>query len=135
MYLKILRIPISSVPIQYWFYPYKSDALCDLVTFLKFKKTWKKMRESILVKLQAKTCKVTLFRGCLHVFKIVNVVPNCAKRLRLFLFKQLFLFIYQQHWKRKVCPNLKWLESALCAFCSNVEVLNSKPFSPSVPAM
>ena len=37
--------------------------------------------------------------------------------------------------KTKACSNLKWLGSALSTFFSNLEVLNSKIFGPSVPNM
>ena len=37
--------------------------------------------------------------------------------------------------KTKACSNLKWLGSALSAFFSNLEVLNSKILGPSVPTM
>ena len=35
----------------------------------------------------------------------------------------------------KVCSDLKWLGSALSAFSSNAEVLNSNIFGPSAPTM
>ena len=66
----------------------KSDVLRDLVPTVQFEKRekhpWRSVTFSKVVKLQAKPAtllKVTPLHGCFHVFKIVQIVPNCATHL------------------------------------------------------
>ena len=58
------------------------DALRDLVPFVQSKRREKHLGRSVTFSKVAKFAtlqKLTLFSGCLHVFKIIQMVPNRAK--------------------------------------------------------
>ena len=74
----ILSFPKNLLPTIFQFSRIDSkfcDVLHDLVPFVKFKKremhAWRSVTFGLV--------KVTLPHGYFHVFKIVQMVPNCAK--------------------------------------------------------